>query len=67
MENIGSFDLLVKLASFGTAGVYIIAIFIIGYSIFKLPNDVPSWKPEPMKKFINASIIIDLITAVSVD
>jgi hypothetical protein len=65
MENLGSFDLLVKLASFGTAGVCILAIFIIGYSIFKLPNDVPNWKPELMKKFINASIIIAVITAIS--
>lgn len=65
MENLGSFDLLVKLASFGTAGVCILAIFIIGYSIFKLPNDAPKWKPDLMKKFINASIIIAVITAVS--
>lgn len=65
MENLGSFDLLVKLASFGTAGVCILAIFIIGYSIFKLPNDTPKWKPVLMKKFINASIIIAVITAVS--
>lgn len=65
MENLGSFDLLVKLASFGTAGVCILAIFIIGYSIFKLPNDAPNWKPDLMKKFINASIIIAVITAVS--
>ena len=65
MENLGSFDLLVKLASFGTAGVCILAIFIIGYSIFKLPNDAPAWKPELMKKFITASILIAVITAVS--
>lgn len=65
MENLGSFDLLVKLASFGTAGVCILAIFIIGYSIFKLPNDAPKWKPDLMKKFINASIIIAVITAAS--
>ena len=65
MENLGSFDLLVKLASFGTAGVCILAIFIIGYSIFKLPNDAPAWKPDLMKKFINASILIAVITTVS--
>lgn len=65
MDSSGSFDFLVKLASFGTAGVCILAIFIIGGAIVKLPNDAPSWKAQLMKKFINAFIIIASITAVS--
>jgi hypothetical protein len=65
MEPSGSLDFLVKLASFGTAGVCILAIFFIGSAIIKLPNDSPSWKPQLMKRFISACIIIAGITAVS--
>lgn len=65
MDNAGSLDFLVKLASFGTAGVCILAIFFIGSAIIKLPNDSPSWKPQLMKRFISACIIIAGITAVS--
>lgn len=65
MEPSGSLDFLVKLASFGTAGVCILAIFLIGSAIIKLPNDSPSWKPQLMKRFISACIIIAGITAVS--
>ena len=65
MENTGSLDFLVKLASFGTAGVCILAIFFIGSAILKLPNDSPSWKAQLMKRFITACIIIAGITAFS--
>lgn len=65
MENAGSLDFLVKLASFGTAGVCILAIFLIGSAIIKLPNDSPTWKPQLMKRFISACIIIAGITAFS--
>lgn len=65
MENAGSLDFLVKLASFGTAGVCILAIFFIGSAILKLPNDSPSWKAQLMKRFITACIIIAGITAFS--
>lgn len=65
MENVESFDFLVKLASFGTAGVCVLAIFFIGSAIIKLPNDSPSWKPQLMKRFITACIIIAGITAFS--
>jgi len=65
MEPSGSLDFLVKLASFGTAGVCILAIFFIGSAIIKLPNDSPLWKPQLMKRFISACIIIAGITAAS--
>ncbi len=65
MEASGTFEFLVKLASFGTAGVCVLAIFFIGSAIIKLPNDSPSWKPQIMKRFINACIIIAGITTVS--
>ncbi len=65
MENLQTFEVLVKLASFGTAGVCVLSVFIIGFTIFKLPNDTPEWKPMLLKKFINACIIIALITATS--
>jgi hypothetical protein len=65
MEQIQTLEVLVKLASIGTAGVCVLSVFLIGFTIFKLPNDTPEWKPELLKKFINACIIIALITAVS--
>lgn len=65
MESAGSLDFLVKLASFGTAGVCILAIFFIGSAIIKLPNNSPPWKPQLMKRFISACILIAGITAVS--
>jgi len=65
MEDFGSLELLVKLASFGTAGVCVLAIFLIGNAILKLPNDAPKWKPDLMKKFINACILIAVITTIS--
>lgn len=65
MENAGSLDFLVKLASFGTAGVCILAIFFIGSAILKLPNDSPNWKPALMRRFITACIVIAGITAFS--
>lgn len=65
MESAGSLDFLVRLASFGTAGVCILAIFFIGSAIIKLPNDSPTWKPALMKRFISACIVIAGITAAS--
>jgi hypothetical protein len=37
-------ELLVKLASFGTAGVCVLAVFYIGHGVQNLPNDAPEWK-----------------------
>ncbi len=58
-------ELLVKLASFGTAGVSVLAIFGIGYNIQKLPNDAPEWKPRLMIKYMGMCIIIAIICAAS--
>ena len=60
-----SLELLVKFASFGTAGVSVLAIFYIGYSIQKLPNNAPPWKPALMKKYMNMCIVIALICTLS--
>jgi apolipoprotein N-acyltransferase len=45
-------DNLVKLASFGTAGISILAVFITGVIIYKLPNDVSKEKTGILKFFI---------------
>jgi cytochrome bd-type quinol oxidase subunit 1 len=56
---------LVKLASFGTAGVCVLAIFIIGISIFKLPNNTSKEKVSLIKTYMNMCIIIAVICTVS--
>ncbi len=61
----GTLELLVKLASFGTAGVSVLAIFYIGNCIQKLPNDSPAWKPALMKRYMNMCIVIALICTLS--
>jgi hypothetical protein len=58
-------EMLVKLASFGTAGVCVLAVFYIGHYIQKLPNDAPEWKARLMGKYINACVIIAVICTVS--
>ena len=60
-----SLELLVKFASFGTAGVSVLAIFYIGLGIQKLPNNAPPWKPALMKKYMNMCIVIALICTLS--
>ena len=62
MENL---ELLVKLASFGTAGVCVLAIFLIGTSLVRLGNDTPEWKAKLMGKFMNTCIIIAIICTIS--
>lgn len=56
---------LVKLASFGTAGVSVLAIFYIGYNVQKLPNDSPEWKPALMRKYMSMCVTIAIICAIS--
>ena len=56
---------LVKLASLGTAGVCVLAIFIIGISIFKLPNDTSKEKVKLIKTYMNMCIIIAVICTIS--
>jgi membrane-bound ClpP family serine protease len=60
-----SYELLVKLASFGTAGVCVLAIFLIGTSIMRLKADTPEWKVSLMHKFMNTCILIAIISAIS--
>jgi len=60
-----TYELLVKLASIGTAGVCVLAIFLIGTSIMRLKADTPEWKVSLMKKFMNTCIIIAIICTVS--
>lgn len=60
-----SLESLVELASFGTAGVSVLAIFLIGRSILKLPNDSPIWKVDLMKRYQNVCIIIAIICSLS--
>lgn len=61
----GVFDSLVKLASLGTAGVSILAIFIIGASLFRLSNKTSAEKVALIKKYMNMCIIIAVICAFS--
>jgi hypothetical protein len=57
--------MLVKLASIGTAGVCVLAIFIIGTSIMRLKSDTPEWKVSLMKKYMNTCIWIAVICMIS--
>ncbi|MHC4553024.1 MAG: hypothetical protein ACYSUT_09720 [Planctomycetota bacterium] len=58
-------DFLVKLASFGTAGVCVCAIFYCGVAIFKLPDKTPAWRVQLTKRYINACVFIAVISAIS--
>jgi len=58
-------DQLVKLASFGTSGVCILAVFVVGASITRLPKDSPEWRVSLMKRYINFCVIIALVSALS--
>jgi flagellar biosynthesis GTPase FlhF len=61
----GTLEMLVKLASFGTAGVCILAVFIVGKYILALPADSPSWKVKLMRRYQNMCIIIAVISMVA--
>jgi hypothetical protein len=58
-------EMLVKLASFGTAGVCILAVFIVGKYILALPKDSPSWKVSLMKRYQIMCIIIAIISLIA--
>ena len=55
-------DNLVKLASFGTAGISILAVFMTGIIIYKLPNDVSKEKTGMLKFFIVSCFIFVLLS-----
>ena len=55
-------DNLVKLASFGTAGISILAVFITGVIIYKLPNDVSKQKSSLLKFFIVSCFVFVILS-----
>ena len=63
--NIAILDQLVRLASFGTAGVCILAIFYIGYIILKLGPQPSVTHVKLVKQYMMACIIIAVISATS--
>ena len=65
MENFDNLDILVKLASFGAAGISILAVFIIGMKIFNLPNDTSSIKASVLKFYMSTCIFMTVISGVS--
>lgn len=64
-ETIGNLELLVKLASFGAAGISILAVFLIGIKIFNLPNDTSPVKASLLKFFMGMCIFMTIICGVS--
>jgi len=58
-------NLLVKLASLGTAGISIIGIFYSGMIVKSLPNDVSTGKLTAVRMYKNLCITVALICAVS--
>lgn len=55
-------DNLVKLASIGTAGISILAVFITGVIIYRLPNDVSEEKTGILKFFIISCFIFVILS-----
>lgn len=55
-------DNLVKLASIGTAGISILAVFITGVIILKLPNDVSKEKTSLLKFFIGSCFVFIILS-----
>lgn len=55
-------DNLVKLASFGTAGISILAVFITGVIIYRLPNNVSKEKIGILKFFIISCFIFVILS-----
>lgn len=64
-ETIGNLELLVKLASFGAAGISILAVFLIGIKIFNLPNDTSPVKASLLKFFMGMCIFMTIICGIS--
>jgi hypothetical protein len=58
-------DLLVKLASFGTAGVCVLAIFLVGKSILGLPDNSPPWRVSLLHKYQYFCVLMATVSAVS--
>ncbi len=58
-------DLIVKLASLGTAGISILGIFYTGIIVKSLPNDVKSGKLSAVRMYKNMCIVVAIICAIS--
>ena len=58
-------DLIVRLASLGTAGISILGIFYTGIIVKSLPNDVSSGKLTAVRMYKNMCIVIAIICALS--
>ncbi len=54
---------LVKLASFGTAGVCVLIVFIVGVCIMRLPSDTSALKVSLIKWYMTVCTIIAFISA----
>jgi len=59
------FETLVQLASIGTAGISILAIFLIWRSIHTLPDSSPNWKVKLMYRYQNFCLFMAVICALS--
>jgi hypothetical protein len=60
-----SWDALVRLASLGTSGVCVLAVFLMGVIIWKLPNNTPPWKAALMKNYLYICLAIAIVSALS--
>ncbi|MBN2863356.1 MAG: hypothetical protein JXN62_09360 [Bacteroidales bacterium] len=58
-------DLLVKLASLGTAGICIVGIFYTGLIVKSLPNNVSDAKLTAVRMYKNMCIVIAIICSIS--
>ena len=58
-------SVIVQLASIGTAGICVFAIFWIGYQIQRLPNDAPKDKYKLMNQYMVVCVTIAAICLVS--
>lgn len=54
---------LVKLASAGTSGICIFALFWSGYTLIRLPNDAPLNRHVSLRYFMAMCLLVSLISA----
>jgi hypothetical protein len=65
MPDAGLLDTLVKLASLGTSGVCILAIFWIGWLIYQTPSSAEAEKHKSLRYFMVSCIIIAVVSAMT--
>jgi len=65
IESIGNLELLVKLASFGTAGISLLAVVVLGIIFVKLPNDTSNNKTSLLKFFMGMVIFLTIVCGVT--